>query len=242
MINKNFKFHIVGAGRGGTSLLAGLLDFHTELEVSFERFSIPYLVGSKISYQGPELYQKRVSAYLSACNDFSAKFPDVFWGNKITTEQIFKLEDHNLYNPDFKINILDEFFNKSLENQAIVFILRDGRSCINSKIQRKGMAIEKASNLWKNSVKCYKFLKTQHLNNICIKFEDLLQDPETTLTKVCHFLGLKFQDKMLQGTNNNKMLPDYRKNTFDLSKLKSIDIADDAFKLIQQDLKYCGYI
>ena len=89
---------------------------------------------------------------------------------------------------------------------------------------------------------CYKFFKTRHANNICVRFEDMLLHPQTTLTKICDFLEIPYQEEMLRGTNNKKMLPEYRKNKFDLSKTKSIDLPDDYFKKIKDDLKYCGYL
>lgn len=242
MIKDNFNFHIVGAGRGGTSLLTGLLDYHSGLEVGFELFSAAYLVGRDLPYQGPKLFHKRVTAYISACKQKANKYPNVLWGNKITTEQIARLEDHNLANPESIIDILDRFFNHYLEGKAIIFVLRDGRACVNSKVKRLGRPIEKACKGWQYSVKCFKFFETCHDNNICIRFEDLLHNPEKTLTKICDFLKIPYQEEMLRGTNNKKMRPEYQKNKFDLSKIKSIDLADDGLKIIHDDLKYCGYL
>ena len=42
----NFEFLVIGAGRGGTSLLAGLLDFHDQLDVGFEQYSEACLAGT----------------------------------------------------------------------------------------------------------------------------------------------------------------------------------------------------
>ncbi len=47
---------------------------------------------------------------------------------------------------------------------------------------------------------------------------------------------------MLNGTHNKKMLPEYQNNKFDLAKTKSIDLPDDCFFKIKDDLKYCGYL
>lgn len=40
-----FAFHLIGAGRGGTSLLAGLIDSHPDCEVCFEQLSTDFLMG-----------------------------------------------------------------------------------------------------------------------------------------------------------------------------------------------------
>jgi len=242
MSKDNFMFHVVGAGRGGTSLLAGLLDYYSGLEVGFELYAVDYLMGKKLPYQGSELFHKRAEAYVTACKQQANQHPNVLWGNKITTEQIFGLEDHNLANPKLKIDVLNMFFNNYLEDTPTIFVLRDGRTCINSKIQRTGQSIEKACERWQYSVLCYKFFKTCHTNNICVRYEDILFNPQATLIKICDFLKIPYQEEMLNGTHNKKMLPEYQNNKFDLAKTKSIDLPGDCFNKIKDDLKYCGYL
>ena len=242
MSNDNFKFLVIGAGRGGTSLLAGLLDFHSELTVAFELYSVAYLMGKELPCQDSGLFNKRVMTFITACQNIANQQLDTFWGNKITTEQLFSLEEHNSLNPEFKIDVLDAFFNTSLKDIKVIFILRDGRACINSKVQRTGQSLEQAANRWQYSVRCYKFFKTFHFNNICIRFEDLLFQPRETLTDICKFLNIPYQDEMLLGTNNNKMLPEYRKTGFDGSKTEAIDLPDHILAKIKEDLEYCGYL
>ncbi|MDH3445721.1 MAG: sulfotransferase [Deltaproteobacteria bacterium] len=239
--NDNFKFLIAGAGRGGTSLLAGLLDYHSELEVGFELYSVAYLMGEQLPYQGPELFHQRATAFISACKRHANNHPDVLWGNKITTEQIFGLEDHNLANPESRIDVLDMFFNVYLKNISIIFILRDGRTCIKSKVERTGQPIETARERWQFSVKCYKFFQTGHANNISVRFEDVLLDPKTTLTNICDFLKIPYQENMLNGTRNEKMLREYQSSKLDISKTKSMDLPDACIAKIKDDLSYCGY-
>lgn len=241
MPTDNFKFLVLGAGRGGTSLIAGLLDYHSELTVAYELCALAYLNGEELPYRGHDLFGKRVQSFIAGCQNAANQRADILWGNKITTEQLFGLEDHNVLNPDLKIDVLDEFFNNHLKNVKVIFILRDGRTCINSKIQRTGQPIEKAAERWKYSVTCYRFFKTRHSNNICIRFEDMLFHPEKTLTQICDFLNVPYQDAMLLGTNNKKMLPEYRQNKFDLTKTKSIVLPDHIMTAIKEDLEYCGY-
>lgn len=242
MSESNFKFLIVGAGRGGTSLLAGLLDYHPELEVGFEYYSAACLMGTGFLYMGPDLFHHRVTAFVTACCQIANQFPNSLWGNKITTEQIYGLQEHNRVNPLSKIDILSEFFSDYLRDIKIVFILRDGRTCVNSKVQRTGQSMEKACERWKFSVKCYNFFCNNHFNNICIRYEDLLLNPQITLTKVCNFLSISYQPEMLDGIQNKKMLPEYRNHKIDLSKMTHTELPEKYFNLIIEDLKYCGYI
>ena len=70
-----FQFLVVGAGRGGTSLLAGLLDYHESLEVKFEHFSEGYLAGVALTAPGPDIFEARVKAFVRACRDEAAQYP-----------------------------------------------------------------------------------------------------------------------------------------------------------------------
>src|SRR5690242_13193581 len=112
MAADNFGFLVVGAGRGGTSLLAGLLDSHDRLEVGFEDYSEAYLVGTESTASGSDIFDARVLAFLQGCKEEAARVQGRMYGNKITTEQLFGLEDHNVANPDAKIDVLDLFFNR----------------------------------------------------------------------------------------------------------------------------------
>lgn len=223
-------------------MLAGLLDYHSQLEVGFEAYSIAYLMGKKLPYRGSQLFKKRLTAYINGCNQLARQHPNAFWGNKITTEQMLGLEDHNTVNPRLKIDILDEFFNKYFEGGKVVFILRDGRACVNSKVNRTDQSIEQACIGWKYSVTCYKFLKTSHDNNICVRFEDLLTQPKQTLTKVCDFLNVSYEEEMLAGTGNKKMIPEYRMSGLEASKISSVDLPESSLQDIYEDMKYCGYL
>ena len=242
MFNDNFKFLIIGAGRGGTSLLAGLLDYHPRLEVGFELFASAYLMGHKLPYSGPKIFQKRAKSFASACQSQAKQNLAAYWGNKITTEQFYCLEADTLANGVENIDVLDVFFKKYLKKVKVVFVLRDGRACINSKVNRTDLTIEQASERWQYSVSCYKYFQTRHANNICVRFEDLLLKPKETLTGICEFLNVPYTDEMLKGTGNDKMLTDYQSDKLDTSKVKPVELPDECMERIKDDMKYCGYL
>jgi hypothetical protein len=242
MQKTGFNFLIIGAGRGGTSLIAAMLDSHSSLEVGLELFSVNYLMGKEIKQSDHDLIEKRVTAFLAACNKEAKKYSKKLWGNKITTEQLHGLEDHNSANPGSPIEVFDYFFNERLKDVKVIFILRDGRTCINSKVSRTGQSFSTAGERWKYSVMLYRFLKERHSNNICIKFEELLAEPEKTLNAVCKFLKVPYEDSMQQGTSNPKMRPEYRQKTIDTSKTAATELPDDTLKNISHDLIYCGYL
>jgi hypothetical protein len=186
---KNFRFLIVGAGRGGTSLLAGILDYHPKVTVGFEHATRTCLRGKGISPEGDDPFHQRVISFIEACKKEASSFPHQIWGNKITTEHIYSLEK---ITDQQSVEVFDKFFNHYLQGKKIIFILRDVRNCILSKAQRTGMPLEKAARLWQYSVECYRFLKSHNNNNICIRFENLINAPENVLKDICAFLGVPF--------------------------------------------------
>ena len=242
LADSNFKFLIVGAGRGGTSLLAALLDHHGALEVGFERFAVDLLMGKKVRSNPRTIYRTRVDAFLGACIQEAGRCRDRIWGNKITTEQLFGLEDHNTANPDEPLDVLENFFNIDLSGIRVLFILRDGRTCVRSKMARTGQTLELACDRWLYSVTVYRFLKSRRDRSLCIKFEDLLQNPVEISNDICRFLGIGYRDSMLAGVGSDKMLPEYRQTSFDTSKLQLDAVPPGCLERIREGLEYCGYL
>lgn len=237
-----FSFLICGAGRGGTSLLTGLLDYHPELEIGMEEGSAACLVGRKVSTRGRSLFHRRVQAFLKVCDKRAAVAGNKFYGNKITTEQLLALNDHNLMNPGQPIDVLDLFLNHYLAGIKVIFIVRDGRTCVRSKIQRTGKSVEQACQLWSDSVAVCRFLETRHHNNIRLRYEDLITAPEENLENICAFLGIEFQSGMLNGTANTKLRKEYQHGGLDTSKLELKDIPSGCMERIHDELRYCGYV
>src|SRR3990172_2245654 len=140
----SFEFIVLGAGRGGTSLLAGLLDYNEKLVVEYERFTREYLLGEEIRVDNAAIFAARVTAFLRACQEASLSYPGKKYGNKITTEQLYGLEDHNKANPHSRVDILHTFFNEYAPHLKVVFILRDGRTCVRSQVMRTGQPVRLA--------------------------------------------------------------------------------------------------
>lgn len=234
-----FDFLIVGAGRGGTSLITALLDWHTDMTVLSEYMSAKYLINKQVDCDGLSLLDRRVSAFLDACEIKASQSSSLLWGNKITTEQIHGLEGHGNFSLPYQTDVIEQFFLR-VEHLEVIFILRDGRSCINSKINRTGQSVIEACNKWKYSVLVYSMLLNRE-NTIFIKFEDLLIDPSYTLSRICNFLGVKYQSDMLNGVGSNILSPNYRNNKFDLGKLNTASFPKKYFDLICPELEFCGY-
>jgi len=237
----NFRFLILGAGRGGTSLLAGLLDAHRRLEVGFEQFAIPILMGQQFRHRRHQM-EERTTAFLRACQEEAARFPGKIWGDKITTEQLHALADPDPQHPEDSVSkeqLLDYFFNGPARDLKIVFILRDGRTCVRSKVSRTGQDVALACQRWLFSVQVYQFLSGRPSCH-CLKFENLLQHPAAELQGICEFLEIPYEASMLQGTANSKMRPEYQLSTIDAAKL-TLQGVPEGLECLDEALRECGY-
>lgn len=177
-------FLVVGAGRGGTSLLAAMLDYHSQLQVGFERFSFDYLLGQKLPPSRASNLGHRIEGFRKACQK-QAGLSKGYWGNKITTEQIVALREcENAGWPTY----LQQFAEKVIGPRKVVFIVTDGRACVSSKIKRTGQSYETALERWKTGVALMEFLQAQGTKMLMCRYEDLLKDPEAELSAICKFL------------------------------------------------------
>ncbi|HPR05046.1 MAG TPA: sulfotransferase [Denitromonas sp.] len=249
----NFKFHIFGAGRGGTSLLAGVLDAHPQVRVMIERHSIAHLCGRAAMYDnqpisGAEEAAARVDNFIAACNAEAALSPDLMFGHKSTTEQVgalrLPMSTEEVVEPDGAM-INDEIlwhFAQRVSNARVIFILRDGRTCVRSKMRRAGRTVEKAVAAWRYSVTVHNVMK-----RICplyceVKFESLITRPADEMQRICEFLEIEYVPEMLNGTNNPAIRKEYRRMGFD-SDILTLDGCDDwAGREMRDELLELGYI
>lgn len=241
MKESNFKFLIIGAGRGGTSLLTGLLDYHSRLEVLTEYASISYLMGRDYQCADNKIIPQRIIAFIDQCQLKASETPDKIWGNKITTEQLYALEEHNRKNPEAHYQLFDVFFKLHFKKYKLIFILRDGRSCVLSKVQRTGQSMQTACEKWKYSILVHQYLQSC-AHSISIKYEDLLLKPEETLQGVCQFMQIDYEAHMLKGVANQKLMLEYQNTQLLTEKARVKEIPDKYYQLIKDELAYCQYI
>ncbi len=246
-----FEIHIIGAGRGGTSLLTGLLDAHPECEIHPEEFSTKLLMGrewtdAETKCAPAERISMRIDNFMAACERKAVEFPGKKWGHKTTTEHIQGLEH---LHPDSQFisdpNALPAIagidalvcFLKRVAHIKTVFILRDGRTCIPSKMRRAGLSLNESIKRWKYSLTVLDALKSTIHDLQVIRFEDLIGDPEPVLRSVCDFLGVAYTQAMLQGTQSNKMVATYRRDGFDRSTIDTTGFSEPWLEEIRQELK-----
>jgi hypothetical protein len=239
-------FIIIGCGRGGTSLLAACLSGHSALKVVSEHHSIDVLLGWKFPVTDPRrLLQERLVQFYACCETERAWYPDKIWVNKITTEQISGLEEHNLVNLlDFAETRVDIYraFVEQMAGYRFVFIIRDGRSCIASKMRRTDQNMVTAAFSWRYAVHVLRRLRAMGALSATIRFEDLVLAPRDSLTALCSALSIEFEVDMLRQTQSEFLMPEYRQDGFLVEKTEIASLPEPFVEFIRDDLNYCGYL
>ncbi len=234
---------VIGAGRSGTSLLTACLGGHPFIEMRSEYHSARILIGDEEPiYSVATLLDDRLARLLAICNEDRARHPGMIWGNKITTEQICGLEEHNFLNSR-SVDVIARFA-EAMAEYRMIFITRDGRSCVEPKSRRTGLPMLRAALAWCYSVRVLE--RFERLEALCatVRFEDLVRWPEDVLIKVCGALEIDFHPNMLNQTNNEQLLmPEYRHGRFLEEKATEIPILPDAvLNVIEPDLRRLGYL
>ncbi|MFK8002387.1 MAG: sulfotransferase [Polyangiales bacterium] len=83
---------------------------------------------------------------------------------------------------------------------ALVFLTRDGRAVVNSRLRKyPELSIETQVNDWLTQVSaCEAFFEAFEGPKIRVAYEDLAQQPEATLRAIAATLGIEYDDDMLR--------------------------------------------
>lgn len=157
---------IVGCGHSGTSLLLAAMSAHSQFT------AIPRESGIARN-PDPDKFKKTI-------DDF----------NRLTISEgkhrwVEKTPNHILH--------LDTILSNS-PDAKIIIILRNGLDVAASIKARTGSAIEGAQRWLSENLEGQRFW--EHPNVIRIKYEDLITDFDTTMTRVFHFLGETFEPQV----------------------------------------------
>jgi Sulfotransferase family len=221
MTGSRLPFLLIGVGRGGTSLLAACLAGHPGVVMNSEIHAVATLIGDDLPLRSTAtLVEDRLAAFRAACDEDAAHHPGKVWGNKITTEQIVGLEEHNALNRP-GVDVV-ECLLAAMAGYRIVFVTRHAFSCIDSKVRRTGQPFVRAAIRWCYGVRVFERLVERGGLTYWCKFEDLVADPRKTLQGVCDSLGLDFDDAMLAQTQSGFLLPEYRYSGFIAEKAQDL--------------------
>jgi hypothetical protein len=82
----------------------------------------------------------------------------------------------------------------------MIFVVRDGRRVVASKVRRAQLAAPDAAARWMEGARIHRVLAAVlGARLLTLRYEALLEEPEATLRAACAFLGLAFQAQMLAG-------------------------------------------
>jgi hypothetical protein len=230
---------IVGAGRSGTTLLAACLSGHPSIEIAVEFGARAFLMGEQLAPEQSAMLPTRLAAFRAVCDSERARTEKPVWGNKITTEQIASLEQHNSSN-GAALDVATEFASV-MHDYRIIFICRDGRSCVVSKMSRAKITIEEAIARWRYGVAMLHRLRDLGRVTIVVTFEDLVRTPEPTLRAICRALDLDFDPAMLRQTSSPLQRVMYWQDGFDSTRAELPQLGAEQIALMRSDLDYCGY-
>ena len=171
MISSFSRFMIIGNGGGGTSLLRGLLNAHSKLEVLFEENK----TGRIKTPEGEIEHWKALAK--------KAEINGLIWANKVPIEQLISRgwadEDVLELAEQFKMVWLIRRFSKYWKGRA-------------EGVYRKN---------WDWSLSLYWLIREAHPDRIIqVSFEDLLLRTTAELRRICNFLDVKYEAGMLKGT------------------------------------------
>lgn len=210
---------VLGAARSGTTLLATMLASHSQVCVLFEdlwggagRIIAKRYKGVKLCVPNQIEFQHR----WSILDLVLARIPKLN-----SMPPLFKAATS-------KYSIADYLLNEELK---IVAIIRDCESVTSSMLTRTKRTNEAAASEWSRAIEVIHALYTDHNDRmIVVKFNSLVKVPEQTSKALCAFLGVEFEQAMLQA---HKHTPIYQTDKIDASKAvtkETVTIDDESLR------------
>ncbi|MEP0007273.1 MAG: sulfotransferase [Balneola sp.] len=257
---------VTGMPRSGTKLFRKLLNNNQNISIpESETLIIPKLLREygdrELSLEElNDVYQQILSSkfYLNLNSDFpgynlmesvaySATISDViidllsFFGKNQNAKVIGDKTPGYLMHIDLLL--------KHFKNAKVIHIVRDPRDCSYSVAHAWGRSYLRAADRWKRGVECVR--KSKCINNenfLLIHFEELLENPQKKLTKVCDFIGVEFNEEMINLQKSTENLGEAKgyigikqdnknkfKTKFTNKQLRKIE------SIVKPELLYYGY-
>jgi hypothetical protein len=204
-------FFIISAGRSGSTLLRRALQNHEFIHIPPESEDfIPKVVEFSLKKNKKEFFDLTYE-YLESREWFDYWKIDI--GSLINQSSGIEIID-KLYLTHAKINKPDAILigdktpllNNYLDivyilypNTKIIYLVRDFRAVVNSYVQSRNYCLESAIQRCKTSIYIYnKYHSNYGSNLITVRYEDLINETETTLKEICLLLDIEFSDGMLE--------------------------------------------
>lgn len=219
----DFKpFFIVGCPRSGTTLLSVLLDRHSSVAVPPETFFFHVFSGLSRQREKPD-YEWLVSQYLDDSYMTAMKLD--------RAKVLQRLYAYNSDHASFFRSALEEYaavHNKSIigektathikwidtifqwyPNAKVIWIVRDGRDVAMALMRLFHKNLRTHCCTWRMSVELGLKFEQKYSNKIHkIRFEDLITNPQSELKNLGNFLGINYQERMLDTQVYSKAVPE----------------------------------
>jgi hypothetical protein len=220
---------IVGVPRSGTTLLAVLLDRHSNIAIGPETVFYTKFLPKTWVKRTPETYEelvdsalafKRIADFNFARDELLHHFKqyELSFANLLRAIiEVYAIRNSKL-RPGEKTpvhlwyvpTLLDEF-----PESKVICILRDGRDVVRSLLEapwaRQGhpRRLRLFCIRWNDAVeKIIHYQKTLPPNRfMLVKFENVLRQPREELEKICAFIGEAFEPTQLEPTQSSSVIP-----------------------------------
>jgi Sulfotransferase family len=205
---------VVGVTRSGTTLLRMMLDAHRELTIPPETYFVPDLIKAvKADDATPESALAAITQN-RRWGDFHLD-PDELLDRLRGLDEITPAEAirafYRLYadkqgkprwgdKTPLYINRM-AMIQRNLPEARFVHLIRDGRAAAVSRSKRvltELPPMEKMAVRWRKQIVRARKQAPRLPHYLELRYEDLVTDPASTLTKVCDFIELPFDDEMLR--------------------------------------------
>ncbi|WNC72541.1 sulfotransferase [Thalassotalea psychrophila] len=182
----NYPIFILGTQRSGTTLLARILSAHPDIFIQNELDLSKCFDQKHDTPTITDAIKHQILTKSDVCIDTEiSKNQHLVWGLKDP-----QLTEHT--------NKLLLFLPKS----KFILIVRDARGVVNSYIENKwglGTNAYSGSLRWRKEVsQQLDFMNKYPDNFLFIRYEDIIEDLETSMKQVCQFLGKAFSQELLK--------------------------------------------
>lgn len=185
---------LIGAPRSGTTLLGTMIGSHSDVGMVNEDVDIRAL--------GRVLGKRLTGVKLCVPNQIRLAKKN-FFGSHILKKCSMIAES-----PKSCLSI-KEYLSKP--NLKVVGVVRNGNDSVRSMMVRGKSKFKKAARRWSEAIETIYTIKKMYPDRILVvTFEDLVLAPGVTMLRICDFLGLAFEDRMLEGHKLNPYYPEPR--------------------------------
>lgn len=175
---------LLGTQRSGTTLLTRILDTHSKLFIQNEISVDQVFTSAKTSVIIANCNQQVLDRHGKSIPDLLTETNKIYWGFKDP-----QLTEH--------LDKLKPFLKKT----KFITIIRDPRGVVTSYIDNKwglGTTAYTGALRWKEEVELQKaFMDLAPKQCLCIRYEDLVSELETTLRRICNHLEIEYEPEML---------------------------------------------